>query len=355
LVILGNIIGFILFNKNSLLQIRLDIYKQVPDSKKLFDKMVEQNKKNKNDKKEINSVNNPPKASNKNKKKKNKEKNRLNNFISNEKYNSEKFSKDDMTIMTNYKTKDTKSDLMEPEFKTIDLTKDNDDEIKFNEYNNIPYSQALRVDKRTFFRMLLNIFLMRTEIISLIFYPEEFTHKPLTLSIYILDFQFNYFLNALLYSDEVVSQKYHNNGDLEFKTSLALSFVSNIISSFAIYIIKRFTNYSHYLLILVKDIQREKSFLFMFKKIYKCIQIKEFIFFIFSFISSIIMTYYLFVFCKIYEKSQISLLKNYFLGIAESMIISGSITFLISFLRYISLKCKSKKIYRTSVYLNEKF
>ena len=67
------------------------------------------------------------------------------------------------------------------------------------------------------------------------------------------------------------------------------------------------------------------------------------------------MTYYLFIFCKIYEKSQISLLKNYFLGIAESMIISGSITFLIAFLRYISLKCKSKNIYRTSVYLNEKF
>ena len=282
------------------------------------------------------------------------EKKRLKNFIPKKKPIAGQNSHDGTMLITNYESKETEKDFIEADFKALDLTKDNDDDIKFSEYNTIPYTQALRVDKRTFCRMLLNIFFMKTEIIALIFYPDEFTHKPLTLSIYILDFQFNYFLNALLYSDEVVSQKYHNNGDLEFTTSLTLSLLSNIISSLAIFIIKKLTHYSSYLSILVNDIQKEKYFLFMFNKIYKCIKIKEFSFFILSFIVSIVMTYYLFVFCKIYEKSQISLLKNYFLGIAESMIISGSITFSITFLRYFSLKCKSKNIYRTSVYLNEK-
>ena len=60
LVIIGNIIGFILFNKNSLLQIRLEMFKEIPDSKRLFDKMLEQIKKNKENKEDIKTTNNPP-------------------------------------------------------------------------------------------------------------------------------------------------------------------------------------------------------------------------------------------------------------------------------------------------------
>ena len=62
-------------------------------------------------------------------------------------------------LITNYESKETEKDFIEADFKALDLTKDNDDDIKFSEYNTIPYTQALRVDKRTFCRMLLNIFL----------------------------------------------------------------------------------------------------------------------------------------------------------------------------------------------------
>ena len=54
---------------------------------------------------------------------------------------------------------------------------------------------------------------MKFEITSLIS-PEEYTHRSLILSIYLLNFLFNYFVNALLYNDEIISQKYHNNGKL---------------------------------------------------------------------------------------------------------------------------------------------
>ena len=218
--------------------------------------------------------------------------------------------------------------------------------------NNSPYKQALRLDKRNIFIMFFSIFKMKIEIISILFYPEEFTHLSLTLSIYSLDFLYSYFMNALLYSDDVVSQKYHNNGSLDFITSFSLSIISNIVSSISIWIIKKLTNYNEYLLLLVNDIQKEKNFYFMFKKIYKYIKIKISSFFILSYIVSIAMTYYLFIFCQIYQKSQVSLLTNYFLGIAESLIVSFGTALIACFLRFISLKCKLKKIYRTSVYLN---
>ena len=162
-------------------------------------------------------------------------------------------------------------------------------------------------------------------------------------------------MNALLYSDDVVSQKYHNNGSLDLITSLSLSLISNIVSSLAIWIIKRLTNYNHYLLILINDVYRELPFLYMFKKIYKYIKIKIFIFFSLSFIACVSMTYYLFVFCQVYEKSQVSLLTNYFLGIVESLITLVATSLIISILRFISLKCKYKNIYRTSVYINNTF
>ena len=81
---------------------------------------------------------------------------------------------------------------------------------------------------------------MKIEIISIIFYPEEYTHRSLTLSIFLFNCLFSYFMNALLYSDEVVSKKYHNNGQLDLITSLFLSLVSNIISIILIWIIKIF-------------------------------------------------------------------------------------------------------------------
>ena len=230
-----------------------------------------------------------------------------------------------------------------------------EEDIKEIDLDNAPYSQALRLDKRNLFYMFLNTFKMKIEIISLIFYPEEFTHLSLTLSIYSLDFLFSYFMNALLYSDDVVSQKYHNDGSLDLITSLSLSIISNIVSSIAIWIIKKLTNYNEYLLLLIKDVQKEKDFIFIFGKIYKCIKIKISNFFIISFIILIAMSYYLFIFCQVYQKSQVSLLTNFFLGIAESLITSFGTALIICLLRFISLKYKLKKIYRTSVYLNSIF
>ena len=80
-------------------------------------------------------------------------------------------------------------------------------------------------------------------------------------------------MKALLYSDDVVSQKYHNNGNLDFVTSFSLSVVSNIITSIVIWIIKKFINYHKLLQLMVKDIQNEKSFLQLFKKVYKWLKI----------------------------------------------------------------------------------
>ena len=196
---------------------------------------------------------------------------------------------------------------------------------------------------------------MKIDIISIIVYPEEFTHRSLLFSIYLLDFLFNYFMNALFYSDDVVSQKYHNNGNLDFVTSLTLSLASNIISSIIVWIITKLTNYHEILQTMVKDICDERTFVYLFHKVYRYIKIRIFLYFLLNLLVIVIITYYLFIFCEIYKKSQISLLINYFLGVSESLIKSFGVSFLVCILRFIALKYKRKRLYRTSVYINNLF
>ena len=92
-----------------------------------------------------------------------------------------------------------------------------------------------------------------------------------------------------------------------------------------------------------------------FIKYFKLVKLKAFIYYIISLILSIGIIYYLYLFCEIYKKSQISLLINYLIGIIESIIFSLSISIIICILRVCSIKYKLKAIYRTSVFLNNKF
>ena len=222
------------------------------------------------------------------------------------------------------------------------------------EYNYLPYTEALKKDHRNIFIIFINIFKYKLDFISLLFYPGEFSAKPYTLSMYFLDFLFEFFNNAILYTDDIVSEKYHNNGDLNVLTSIFLSLVSNFISWLAIQIFKDIFLFEEHLLILTKESKTKRSFIISFTKLYFILKLKAFAYYFFSFILIFGMTYYLTIFCYIYKESQISLLINYFMGIIESIIISIGISIIITILRFIGLQSKNKYLYRTSVFLDQK-
>ena len=231
----------------------------------------------------------------------------------------------------------------------------NDNEVDSENYNDLPFTQALRLDKRNIFNIYLSILKMKLEIVSIIFYPEEYTHRSLTLSIFLFNCLFSYFMNALLYSDDVVSQKYHNNGKLDLITSIFLSLVSNIISSIFMWIIKILCIYNEYLVLMVKEKKNKDNFQLIFQKLFKLVKIKTTFYYFFSSLISVGIIYYLYIFCEIYKKSQISLFINYLIGISESLIFSFGISLIISALRFSGLNCKIQNLYRTSIYINKKF
>ena len=181
-------------------------------------------------------------------------------------------------------------------------------------------------------------------------------HKKIIALIYqyILSLLIDLFLNAFLYTDEVVSNKYHNNGQLDLIVSLTLSILSNIISS----IICNFLNFSRGVeerLDQIMEIKKEFSYLFALNKFIKLIKIKAMLYFLLEILIICFSFYYIIIFCIIYSNSQISLLTNYLMSLVESLALTIIICIFITITRKMGINYLNKNIYNTSKYINNAF
>ena len=203
--------------------------------------------------------------------------------------------------------------------------------------------------------MFLSILAHEIKIIDIFYYKSPFSHLSLILSIYIFEMCLDLTLNCLLYNDNVVSQKYNNNGNIKFFTSLSLSFMSNIFASIIGFIVGQLADYSQVLEIIVRDASFKKEYFFGIIKFKKYLILKLICFYFIEMVINVGMCYYLMIFCTIYHKTQGSIMINYLLGIAQSMGYSFGIAIITSFIRYLSLIYRWKYIYNTSKYIFEEF
>ena len=107
--------------------------------------------------------------------------------------------------------------------------------------------------------------------------------------------------------------------------------------------------------LIINEAYNKKNYFSNIIKFKKYLSIKLTAFYIIQIIINLCMCYYLMIFCTVYHKTQGSIMVNYIIGILESMTISISLTIIISFIRFLSIKYKCKSIYNTSKYLFEKF
>ena len=238
---------------------------------------------------------------------------------------------------------------MEAELNKVEKNEDNID------FSSLTYLEAILYDQRNFFSLFIYIIKFKIEIIAIFFYPEEFTHISLTLGIYLLDFLFSCFMNAFLYTDDVISEKYHNNGRLQIFTSLVLSLTSNIVSNMIMFFINKLIAYREYLSFMILEVNKRRLFKVMFKIFHKMLLLKIWIYFFVSIILITCMALYLLIFCQVYKKSQTSLLMNYLMSFIESLVYSVGISLMICIFRLVGIKFQKIYMYRTSVFMNEKF
>ena len=162
-------------------------------------------------------------------------------------------------------------------------------------------------------------------------------------------------MNCFLYTEDIVSEKYNNDGSIGFFTSLSLSVMSNIFAGIITYIVARLAEYANAFELIIKETIKKNQYLLIVLKFKKYLKLNLTGFYIIQTIINLGMCYYLMVFCTVYHKTQGSIMLNYFIGISESMAISLGLTIITSLVRFLSLKNKWKSLYNISKYFFENF
>ena len=220
------------------------------------------------------------------------------------------------------------------------------------DFNELPFTLAKKKDKRDIFEIFISVIIKKLLLINLFCGDEKI--KILLFNENILSFLVDFFFNTLLYSDEVVSHKYHNNGKLNFIVSLVLSLLSNIISSIVCY----FLIYSEIIeerLDQILQMKRAYNYPIALTKFLKSLKLKVLIYIVKEIFIILCCFYYLIIFTIVYSCSKMSLLYNYLFSLIEKILESLIVSIIIAITRKISLQISNRYIYNTSKYLNEKF
>ena len=221
-----------------------------------------------------------------------------------------------------------------------------------NALQDLDYEEAILFDKRGYFKMYWG-FLVDTQIIFGTFCTDN--HLDLfviKLSFFVFNFQINFFLNALFYTDEYISNAYHNDGVLDIISGLPKSIYSYIATLITTNLLRILSSSKSELIRLIKEKQIYKIYLNLIHKKLEKLRKKLIVYFILLFLLSLFFLYHVAAFCAVYKNSQ----KYWFLGCLESFgmdsLVSLIICIFLSLLRFISIKKKIKYMFTISNFIS---
>ena len=221
----------------------------------------------------------------------------------------------------------------------IKLSK-NDEDIQ-----EMDFEKAFLFDKRSFIRMYW-AFLVDTQIILGTFCTENYLNLfVIKLSFFIYTFQISFFLNAFFYTDEYISDAYHNDGILDFVSGLPKSIYSFVATLITTNLLKMLSNSKNELMKVIREKRGDKNYSYLIEIKLRKLRKKLFAYFIFVFILGLLFLYYVSTFCAVYRHSQL----YWFIGCLESFgidsLVAIIICILLALLRYISIKSGIKCLY----------
>ena len=241
-----------------------------------------------------------------------------------------------------------------PNIKEIIKSKKKNDNEK--EYNDMSFYVAIYEDKRTLWTIIYTSFISKIEITRIIFFSNQFDILYITVSSCLFGIIVDFTINALLFSEVILSRKYKSgNNQLNFMTSESLSIISDILGNIFCFYMDNLINFSYALELLKNEAKSNIKLIKVFKRFEKLIRIRLFIYFSLQFLFMLCFIYYLVIFCTLYKYSQKALFKNYLMGLLTHLIYSLFISFIISILRFISLKYNNKRLFLISQFLNNLF
>ena len=172
--------------------------------------------------------------------------------------------------------------------------------------DNCRFVDAKQKEERGIWKYFFILFVKQFSLINIFCFPNEYDILPISLSLFLFSVASDYMINALLFSDDVISQRYKNKGHLNPVTTYSLSIISNIVSSIICIIGVKLTNFSGTLELFAQEHQKEKEYVEKLKAILKIIRNKIILFFIYEFAMMGMYFYFMMIFCAVYKGSQLN-------------------------------------------------
>ena len=139
--------------------------------------------------------------------------------------------------------------------------------LKYDEeLQDMDYEEAIIYDERNYFRIFWS-FLLENQIILGAFctknYLQLFCYK---IKSFYFCFPNKFFLNAFFYTDDYISDAYHNNGVLDFITGLPKSIYSFIMTLITTNLLKMFCNSQSELLKVIKMRYKYNNYIYIYNQ-----------------------------------------------------------------------------------------
>lgn len=227
------------------------------------------------------------------------------------------------------------------------------------ELNEMEYEEALENDKRNYIQIYIDIVKVKQIIIQTITSSNSF--YPLFLRIVMLIFTLSIylFLNALLYDDSYICQRYEAKESLDFmyliSTELEKSIYASIISMIISRILQFLTSSNSEFTLLYKEKYGTIEFESLCKKLITKMKIKQIITLLILIIVNILTWYYISIFCIVNSNNQLPLIQSSCITTSINMLIPIIISLPISIFRFFGLKNRNSLFYKISNIIYELF
>lgn len=226
---------------------------------------------------------------------------------------------------------------------------ENDNRIKGN-FEIFPKKKEIIENKKGISNIFCTIFWNKFEIVTMFFFTNYFDVFSLSITTFLLAFSFNLFFNALFYTNEVISQRYHDKGNFNCVAPIITSLLSQLLSYIILIFFRKIIFYSPVLDLLSSKFSSKTKY---DEKCCKClsyIKKKMFVYYISNFLFIIWIWYYLSLFCAIFSSSQLNWIINCLFGYLFHFCLMICIVCFITLFRCIAIKYHSKRLNYSSIY-----
>ena len=217
----------------------------------------------------------------------------------------------------------------------------NKKDMNLNDYelNNLPYIQALELDKRTFIDYYISLVKKKQLFIFTFYTKNDYNSSIIKICLFLFCFASYFIVNALFFNDSTMHKIYEDQGKYDLIYQIPQILYSTVISILINTIIKSISLTEKNILSIKKEnINLKKKYV----KIIKRLKTKFISFFIIIFVFLLVFWYYISCFCAVYKNTQIYLLKDTMISFGLSLLYPFGLNFIPGIIRIPSLQAAKR-------------